>query len=77
MHNDFILVGPAADPAGVAAADFLADAMTRIANSDAGFISRGDDSGTYKKEMSSLASGAGQAGVGPGTCPWARVWAQY
>ena len=51
MHNDFILVGPVADPAAVAAADSLADAMTRIASSGVGFISRGDDSGTHKKEM--------------------------
>ena len=51
MHNDFVLVGPAADPAAVAAANSLADAMTRIAQSATGFISRGDDSGTHKKEM--------------------------
>ena len=50
MHNDFVLVGPAADPAAVAAANSLADAMTRIAQSATGFISRGDDSGTHKKE---------------------------
>ena len=51
MHNDFILVGPAADPAVVNAASSLADAMTRIAQSTTGFISRGDDSGTHKKEI--------------------------
>ena len=51
MHNDFILVGPAADSAAVNAASSLADAMTRIAQSATGFISRGDDSGTHKKEM--------------------------
>ena len=51
MHNDFVLVGPAADPAAVAAANSLADAMTRIAQSATGFISRGDDSGTHKNEM--------------------------
>ena len=51
MHNDFILVGPAADPAAVNAASSLADAMTRLAQSATGFISRGDDSGTHKKEM--------------------------
>ena len=51
MHNDFILAGPAADPAVVKAASSLADAMTRIAQSTTGFISRGDDSGTHKKEM--------------------------
>lgn len=51
MHNDFVLAGPAADPAAVAAANSLADAMTRIAQSAAGFISRGDASGTHKKEI--------------------------
>lgn len=51
MHNDFILVGPAADPAAVAAAGSPAAAMTRIAAAGVVFISRGDDSGTHKKEM--------------------------
>ena len=51
MHNDFVLVGPAADPAAVTAANSLIDAMTRITNSATGFISRGDDSGTHKKEI--------------------------
>jgi len=50
MHNDFILIGPDADPASVRQAESLADAMKRISASDAGFISRGDDSGTHKKE---------------------------
>jgi tungstate transport system substrate-binding protein len=50
MHNDFILIGPDTDPGGVRQAVSLADAMNRIAASDAGFISRGDDSGTHKKE---------------------------
>ena len=51
MHNDFVLVGPAADPAAVTAANSLIDAMTRITQSATGFISRGDDSGTHKKEI--------------------------
>jgi tungstate transport system substrate-binding protein len=51
MHNDFILIGPDSDPAGIRQAISLADAMQRIAHSDAGFISRGDDSGTHKKEQ--------------------------
>ena len=52
MHNDFIIVGPADDPAGVAAtADALA-AMRAIAHAGADFISRGDDSGTHKLELS-------------------------
>ena len=51
MHNDFILIGPDNDPAGIRQAISVADAMKRIALSDAGFISRGDESGTHKKEQ--------------------------
>ena len=51
MHNDFVLVGPLADPAAVTAAGSLDDALVRIAASAASFISRGDDSGTHKKEI--------------------------
>lgn len=50
MFNDFIIVGPADDPAGVAEAADAIDAMTRIANAEATFISRGDDSGTNALE---------------------------
>lgn len=50
MHNDFVLVGPTNDPAGVAVTRDLAQALTAIATTDALFISRGDDSGTHKKE---------------------------
>ncbi|MFZ6026405.1 MAG: substrate-binding domain-containing protein [Chloroflexota bacterium] len=51
MHNDFIVVGPAADLAGLQGASSAADALQRIAASQALFISRGDDSGTHKKEL--------------------------
>lgn len=50
MYNDFVLVGPADDPAGVAAAESAADAFARIAAAGAAFVSRGDDSGTHSKE---------------------------
>lgn len=52
MHNDFIIVGPEEDPAqicGMAEAD---DAFKAIADTKSLFISRGDDSGTHKKELS-------------------------
>jgi tungstate transport system substrate-binding protein len=52
MHNDFILVGPASDPAGIKDLQSAEEAFTRIAESEADFISRGDDSGTNKKELS-------------------------
>ena len=49
MHNDFIIVGPAADPAKIKGAK-AADALKRIAQSGAIFVSRGDNSGTHAKE---------------------------
>jgi tungstate transport system substrate-binding protein len=51
MYNDFVIVGPAADSANVAAADSAIDAMTRIAMSQSTFASRGDDSGTNALEL--------------------------
>jgi len=50
MHNDFVLVGPEDDPADVKGLDDPAEAMKLIANTNAIWISRGDDSGTHKKE---------------------------
>jgi len=52
MYNDFVLIGPAQDPAGIAAATSAPQALTMIADAKAAFVSRGDDSGTYKKELS-------------------------
>ncbi|MFZ5817202.1 MAG: substrate-binding domain-containing protein [Bacillota bacterium] len=52
MHNDFVLIGPAADPAKVKGIKQTAQALKRIAGAQAIFISRGDDSGTHKKELS-------------------------
>lgn len=52
MYNDFILVGPSADPAGVAGTPLAADALAQIAAAGSLFASRGDDSGTHTKEMS-------------------------
>lgn len=51
MHNDFVVVGPGADPAGVAGMDDVARALARVAARRAIFVSRGDDSGTHKREM--------------------------
>lgn len=62
MHNDFVLLGPPGDPAGIAGSDTAAEALTRIAKDEAVFASRGDDSGTYAKEMSLWE----EAGVKPG-----------
>jgi tungstate transport system substrate-binding protein len=50
MHNDFVILGPKADPADMKTAPTLDEALQRITKSDALFVSRGDDSGTHKKE---------------------------
>jgi tungstate transport system substrate-binding protein len=60
MHNDFVLLGPEADPAGVRGLP-VDEAMGRIAQSGAVFVSRGDDSGTHAREKSLWE----QAGVAP------------
>ncbi|WP_322507353.1 substrate-binding domain-containing protein [Anaerolinea sp.] len=52
MVNDFVLVGPAEDPAGVRQSASIAEAFERIAQSQAPFISRGDSSGTHARELS-------------------------
>jgi len=51
MYNDFVIVGPADDPAGIKSATDAADAFAKIEASGSLFISRGDDSGTHKKEI--------------------------
>lgn len=50
--NEFYIVGPAADPAGIAKAKSAAEAYKMVAAAKAKFFSRGDDSGTHKKELS-------------------------
>ena len=50
MYNDFILVGPAEDPAKIKGLS-VDEALTNITESKASFVSRGDDSGTHKKEL--------------------------
>lgn len=50
MHNDFVIVGSVTDPANIAQAKSASEALQRIAMTKADFISRGDDSGTHKKE---------------------------
>lgn len=64
MHNDFLLVGPAADPAKAAGQPVL-EALRRIQAAGAPFVSRGDDSGTHKKEQE-LWKAAGGAYAGRG-----------
>ena len=51
MYNDFVIVGPVSDPAGVNASNDVAMALKKIAAKEAIFASRGDDSGTHKAEI--------------------------
>lgn len=67
MYNDFVLVGPADDPAGVGEATDVAEAFARIAATEAPFASRGDDSGTHRAEQRRWEA----AGIEP-EAPWYR-----
>jgi tungstate transport system substrate-binding protein len=76
MWNDFVIAGPAADPAGIRDAADAGDALRRIAAARAPFVSRGDDSGTHTRERH-LWKAAGltpdwpdykEAGQGMGNC---------
>ena len=51
MRNDFVIAGPASDPAGISEATSGAQAMARIRGATADFASRGDDSGTHIREQ--------------------------
>ncbi len=76
MYNDFIILGPEADPAGIKEAKSATDVLKKIAEAQAEFISRGDDSGTHQKELEVWKS----AGINPeGSGIWkpARGWARF
>jgi len=52
MYNDFVIIGPTDDPANIQAAASAPAALDAIASTQSLFVSRGDDSGTHKKELS-------------------------
>jgi tungstate transport system substrate-binding protein len=58
MHNDFVLLGPASDPAAIKGEKSVAAAFAKIADKKAMFVSRGDDSGTHTKEQALWAESA-------------------
>jgi tungstate transport system substrate-binding protein len=70
MFNDFVLIGPKADPAGARGVKDAKEALRKIAQAKAPFASRGDDSGTYRMELR-LWRAAG-VDVAPGAAPWRR-----
>ena len=51
MHNDFVILGPAKDPAGIKGLSMAGGALKKIADAKSAFVSRGDDSGTHTKEQ--------------------------
>lgn len=61
MYNDFVLVGPSDDPAGVRGGTDILAALTAISDAEVPFVSRGDDSGTHKAELGHWAA----AGIDP------------
>jgi len=71
MYNDFVVVGPANDPAGIRQAADVLDALKKTAAAGAPFVSRGDDSGTHKAERALWqAAGVGAPEAGDG---WYRA----
>ncbi len=70
MYNDFVVFGPLDDPAGIRGLSGAADALRRIAEARAPFVSRGDDSGTHKAEVRLWRSAGIDAGAASGT--WYR-----
>lgn len=73
MYNDFILVGPTADPAAIQGMTIAGEAMAEMAAAEATFASRGDDSGTHTKEKQLWEA----AGLAPdATMPWYKSLGQ-
>jgi tungstate transport system substrate-binding protein len=71
MYNDFVIIGPAADPAKINGLK-AADALRRIAETKSPFVSRGDQSGTHVRELATWK----QVGIDPKGQPWYRETGQ-
>lgn len=66
MYNDFVIIGPVEDPVDLRSTKTVTDALLRIALDKAPFVSRGDESGTHKKELALwAAAGVEQSMFGP------------
>lgn len=70
MYNDFVIVGPGSDPAGIAGSKSAQESFKKIAEAKAPFVSRGDDSGTHKAELKLWAAAGIDAKSSSGT--WYR-----
>lgn len=69
MYNDFVIIGPSGDPAMISDATSAVEALQNIANAEPAFVSRGDDSGTHKKELALWSEAGFDAGI---FGPWYR-----
>jgi tungstate transport system substrate-binding protein len=69
MYNDFVIVGPAKDPAGIKGLKAATEALRKISETGAAFISRGDKSGTHVAEMELWA----KTGIRP-SGPWYKIY---
>lgn len=65
MHNDFLLIGPADDPAGIKGMTSSAEALKKIKDTNSMFVSRGDKSGTHNMELSLWKAAGITPAVGP------------
>jgi tungstate transport system substrate-binding protein len=68
MYNDFVLIGPKTDPLGLAGTD-VASALRKLAQANASFVSRGDNSGTHAAELRFWALALGNASASPPAAP--------
>ena len=66
MANDFVILGPAADPASIGDSATAAEALAKIARAGASFLSRGDDSGNHKREVALWRTAGLDPKAGPG-----------
>ena len=69
MENDFVIVGPPADPARIRGTSDVVAALAKIAHSGAAFMSRGDESGTHRKEQELWRA----AGIAPGGWSYSQL----
>ena len=76
MYNDFVIIGPADDPAKIKGMKKAADALKAIASTGSRFVSRGDNSGTHTLEKSLWKLAGRRAPGRPGTSSPGRGWAR-
>jgi tungstate transport system substrate-binding protein len=63
MYNDYVIVGPPEDPAGVKGSQHAVEALGRVVGGGGAFVSRGDSSGTHRRELSLWREAIGQGAV--------------